>query len=212
MGIGFSVMGMMTAARVIGLIAVASGLSTVAAASWYDALSVVDPEITASLAAVSGDEERTQQLQQDGKLNVYGKPLQKCSKPGMAMTGFTRDGRCVEQQDDAGSHHICIDLTSTSENFCQATGQPNWCAQKGGCMEDRSKMCPRKHWCVCQWAFTGYIHEAGGCDKIQDVVCDAINMEALKAYKKGAAAGASADGGKVQAALDCLKQKCPGID
>merc|ERR1711975_139643 len=123
----------------------------------------------------------------------YGKPLKECSQPGMAMTGFMRDGRCVEQQDDAGSHHICIDLTKlgSQQDFCQATGQP--------------------HWCVCQWAFTGYIHEAGGCDKIQTVVCDAVNMEALKAYEKGAASGASADGGKVSAALACLKQKCPGI-
>merc|ERR1711907_306621 len=205
---GFSVMGMMTAARVIGLIAVAAGLSTVAAASWYDALSVVDPEITASLAAVSGDEERTQELQQDGKLNVYGKPLQKCSKRGMAMTGFTRDGRCVERQDDAGSHHICIDLTSTSENFCQATGQPNWCAQKGKCFGSPAKMCPRKNWCVCQWAFTGYIHTAGGCDKIQKVECDAVDMAALKAYEAGAAKGQVADGGKVADALACLKKKC----
>ena len=71
----------------------------------------------------------------------------------------------------------------------------------------------KKSWyrCVCQWAFTGYIHSAGGCDKIQNVVCEAVNMEALKAYEKGAKSGASVDGGKVADALACLKQKCPGI-
>lgn len=143
------------------------------------------------------------------KLNVYGKPLQKCSTPHMALTGFTRDGRCVEQRDDVGSHHICIDLTTvgSERDFCQVTGQPDWCAKKGGCMGDRSKMCPRKHWCVCQWAFSAYIAKAGGCDKIQDVVCDAVNIEVLNAYKKRT----SADGGKVSDALSCLKHKCPGI-
>ena len=102
-------------------------------------------------------------------------------------------------------------ITGSEKDFCQVTGQPDWCAEKGGCMEDQNKKCPRKHWCVCQWAFTGYIHTAGGCDKIQNVVCDAVNMEALKAYEKGAKSGASADGGKVADALACLKKKCPGI-
>merc|ERR1711990_410125 len=57
-------------------------------------------------------------------LNVYGQPLQLCSQKGMAMTGFTRTGKCVDQNDDKGSHHICIDLQSVNgesdhpENFC----------------------------------------------------------------------------------------------
>merc|ERR1711907_238739 len=70
--------------------------------------------------------------------------------PTRLMTGLTRNGKCEERDDDAGSHHICIDLTSTSTNFCQATGQPNWCAQEGMCMGGKGK-CPRKNWCVCQW-------------------------------------------------------------
>merc|ERR1719161_2962440 len=109
--------------------------------------------------------------------------------------------------DDAGSHHICIDLTSTSTNFCQATGQPNWCAQEGQCMGKKGK-CPRKNWCVCQWAFTGYIHAAGGCDKIAHIKCDAINMAALVAYKKGAKEGAVVDGGKICHPLACLCKRC----
>merc|ERR1712118_458480 len=151
--------------------------------------------------------EETNMVQTGGKLNVNGGPLKECSTNGMAMTGFTRNGKCEERDDDAGSHHICIDLTSTSTNFCQATGQPNWCAQEGMCMGGKGK-CARKNWCVCQWAFTGYIHTAGGCDKIQDVVCDATNMEALKAYEKGAAKNGHADGGSIKDALACLKKKC----
>jgi len=38
-----------------------------------------------------------------------------------------RDGYCTENQDDRGSHHICINLSSTEGgNFCDVTGQPDW--------------------------------------------------------------------------------------
>ena len=52
----------------------------------------------------------------------------------MALTGFTRNGKCVDRNDDAGSHHVCIDMTSTSGgNFCTVTGQPNWCSESMLC-------------------------------------------------------------------------------
>ncbi len=38
--------------------------------------------------------------------NVYGDPLEPCSEGGMAKTGFYRDGKCVDGEEDAGSHHI----------------------------------------------------------------------------------------------------------
>merc|ERR1712238_31318 len=68
-----------------------------------------------------------------GYLNVYGKPLESCSENGMALTGFTRSGSCVELDEDVGSHHICLDMssldglypddqttdpTTTSQDFC----------------------------------------------------------------------------------------------
>ena len=55
--------------------------------------------------------------------SVSGEELQKCSGPGMALTGFTRTGKCVAHDDDAGSHHVCIDMSSNAGgNFCQVTG------------------------------------------------------------------------------------------
>merc|ERR1711907_838406 len=97
--------------------------------------------------------EETNMVQTGGKLNVNGGPLKKCSTNGMAMTGFTRNGKCEERDDDAGSHHICIDLTSTSTNFCQATGQPNWCAQEGVSMEKLVRVPVGIHWIHshCWW-------------------------------------------------------------
>merc|ERR1711935_187177 len=128
------------------------------------------------------DEEFVQEIAETGELNVNGGPLAQCSTSTMAMTGFTRTGKCVEQNDDTGSHHVCIDLTSTSTNFCQATGQPNWCAEKGQCMGDH----------------------------IQKVVCEATNMQAVKAYKQKLKENpdATMDGGRIADAMACLKKKC----
>eukprot|EP00929_Paragymnodinium_shiwhaense_P067655 TRINITY_DN3401_c0_g1_i1.p1 TRINITY_DN3401_c0_g1~~TRINITY_DN3401_c0_g1_i1.p1 ORF type:complete len:194 (-),score=52.28 TRINITY_DN3401_c0_g1_i1:256-765(-) len=138
--------------------------------------------------------------------NVMGQPLATCSKPGTAMTGFTRDGHCQDLgDDDAGSHHICIQMKS---DFCRVTGQPDWCNSKMSCMteqgtEDYASQCDIGNWCVCQWAFAGYIQKAGGCDAIVDVVCDATNLAAVKAYAKEQDADPV-----LKEALDCIKQRC----
>merc|ERR1712046_412432 len=137
-------------------------------------------------------------------LNVNGTELQKCSGPGMALTGFTRNGNCVDQNDDAGSHHICIDMRSnTGGNFCSVTGQPDWCSSSMPCDGDAGKQCKVQHWCVCQWAFASYIQRAGGCDKIQNIVCSATNKVALTSYEAQASRYPS-----IAAALACLEQRC----
>ena len=107
--------------------------------------------------------------------------------------------------DDAGSHHICIDLSSESlggGNFCAVTGQPNWCGSQMTC-DGASGVCPVQHWCVCQWAFSSYLQQAGGCDQIQSISCAATNMAALTAYKAGAPHDAH-----IAAALQCLESRC----
>ncbi len=119
-------------------------------------------------------------------LNVYGAELQRCSTDGTALTGYTRNGYCVEQSDDTGSHHICINLNSTSGgNFCDVTGQNNWCSSTDmPCNDNPEEMtCAIENWCVCQWAFASYLEKAGGCDQIQDIQCGAINIEAIRAYQ-----------------------------
>lgn len=138
--------------------------------------------------------------------NVYGETLSSCSSSGMAKTGYTRTGYCVDRNDDNGSHHICIDLSSTTGgNFCDVTGQSDWCSSEMACHDDADSNCPVEHWCVCQWAFASYIQNAGGCDAIQDVVCDAINIQALLAYQQQASTS------KYKNALNCLVERC-GID
>jgi len=146
--------------------------------------------------------------------NVYGNELSSCSElnNNMALTGYTRSGSCVEYQDDYGSHHICIDLSSnTGGNFCDVTGQNDWCSSYMQCdtgdaykyNDDDENTCPVKYWCVCQWAFASYIEKAGGCDYIQDIKCDAVNMQAAVAYT-----ALESKDDKYKNALECIEQRC----
>ena len=135
--------------------------------------------------------------------NIEGGQLQSCSQSGMALSGYTRTGYCVNKNDDAGSHHICINLKSTSSsgNFCSVTGQSDWCSSSSmPCHESSGGQCDLENWCVCQWAFASYIQKAGGCDAIQDIQCDAINIQALRAYE--------GDTQKYGQALACLYERC----
>jgi len=122
-----------------------------------------------------------------------------------ARTGYTRTGYCINENDDIGSHHICIDLSSTTGgNFCTVTGQPNWCSSKMTCHEDyhnNKNQCLIQNWCVCQWAFASYVELAGGCDHIQYIHCDAVNIHALIAYQNSSQK-------KYIDALNCLQKKC----
>jgi len=151
--------------------------------------------------------------------NIYGDDLRTCSVPdsNMALTGYTRSGSCVDYDDDAGSHHICIDVSSADDNFCTVTGQSDWCSSYMPCDTtgddddddggDDEGLCPVQNWCVCQWAFASYIATAGGCDFIQEIQCDAINLEAAAAY--ASVAGTSKDtNGKYTDALRCIEERC----
>lgn len=137
-------------------------------------------------------------------LNLDGDRLQPCSQTGTALTGYTRNGYCVDQNDDTGSHHICINLgsiASSGQNFCEVTGQSDWCSSDSmPCHENSAESCAIENWCVCQWAFASYIEKAGVCDAIQDIQCDAVNMQALTAYESNS--------GTYGEALACLKERC----
>eukprot|EP00325_Prymnesiales_sp_UTEX-LB-985_P021897 CAMPEP_0174715358 /NCGR_PEP_ID=MMETSP1094-20130205/21175_1 /TAXON_ID=156173 /ORGANISM="Chrysochromulina brevifilum, Strain UTEX LB 985" /LENGTH=161 /DNA_ID=CAMNT_0015914919 /DNA_START=24 /DNA_END=509 /DNA_ORIENTATION=+ len=136
--------------------------------------------------------------------NVLGTKLEKCSQSGMALTGFTRNGQCIDRNDDAGSHHVCIDMASNAGgNFCTVTGQPDWCSSQMSCDGEPNKQCNVEHWCVCQWAFASYLQRAGGCDKIQNIVCEATNMVAIKHYREQAASDPH-----IAQALTCLESRC----
>ena len=83
---------------------------------------------------------------------------------------------------------------------------------------------PRVHWCVCQWAFEGFLRhvvDSGGTDaeacsryevtksptniRLENIFCqvdcEATNQRAVEAY-------ASSGGVDMLRALNCLKSKC----
>lgn len=147
-------------------------------------------------------------------VNVEGGALTSCSLPGMARTGYDRHGKCSARDDDAGSHHICVDLHPANEpkNFCGLTGQTNWCDGYAECQQGSStpppeapQQCPREKWCVCQWAFAAARAHAGEsfCDHVQ-IDCAATNMEALTAYRRLAKQGQT----QYVDALKCLSERC----
>ena len=74
-------------------------------------------------------------------------------------------------------------------NFCEVTGQPNWCDDYMQC-DGKRGLCPVQHWCVCEWAFASYIT----CDKIQSIDCEATNRWAYRHYQQKGASEALAHG------------------
>eukprot|EP00746_Dinoflagellata_sp_MGD_P143965 gnl/MRDRNA2_/MRDRNA2_76727_c0_seq1.p1 gnl/MRDRNA2_/MRDRNA2_76727_c0~~gnl/MRDRNA2_/MRDRNA2_76727_c0_seq1.p1 ORF type:complete len:464 (-),score=76.38 gnl/MRDRNA2_/MRDRNA2_76727_c0_seq1:26-1255(-) len=132
-----------------------------------------------------------------GPKSVTGTELKQCSHTGEAQTGWLRSGQCIDKDDDKGSHHICMKVTG---DFCEKTGQPDWCDEKMQCQGQDGK-CPIVNWCVCQWAFAKYLQEAGGCDAVEKVDCGATNQAAVDAYK-------GSDDPTNLAALQCLSERC----
>ena len=133
--------------------------------------------------------------------NVYGRPLQPCSTAGMATTGYMRSGMCKRHHGDRGNHHICLDIARVDDNgknFCQLTGQANWCAAPSRDCVDASGPCTRQNWCVCQWAFADVLDKVDCADL--HVKCDATSSKALEAYRKSP---------KYEKALACLQKHCP---
>ena len=56
---------------------------------------------------------------------------------------------------------------------------------------------------LIQWAFANYIQTAGGCNYVQDIVCESINQQALIAYKSQMNTAS-----KYQDALECIVDRC----
>ena len=99
---------------------------------------------------------------------------------------------------------LCLwETLCTGGRFCTVTGQDDWCLDDAPYLEDESEDCQVEQWCVCEWAFASYIKSAGGCNHVQDIVCDSVNKLAIQHYEEKAA-----DNAEVQAALDSLVEKC----
>lgn len=131
-------------------------------------------------------------------INLHGAPLKACSSAGMAATGYGRDGFCKDDASDSGSHRVCIDIGVGDANFCASTGQPNWCDGKDTCHDDENAKCPKRKWCVCQWAFDKLL-QGTPCSELK-IDCGATNMKALETFRR--------DPHKYSNALQCFREQC----
>ncbi|WP_320415538.1 DUF2237 domain-containing protein [Candidatus Litorirhabdus singularis] len=56
----------------------------------------------------------------DDSINVYGEVLQSCSEE--PMTGFFRDGCCNTNEQDGGSHTVCVEVTDEFLEYSRFRG------------------------------------------------------------------------------------------
>ena len=117
----------------------------------------------------------------------------------MALTGFTRNGQCVDLNDDAGSHHVCIDMSSnTGGNFWSLGG--GLVLVKMPCDGGRGRCFVSTGACA-----SGHLHRTSAPGGWQDPErrVRATNMVALKACRQQAQSDAH-----IADALACLESKC----
>lgn len=84
------------------------------------------------------------EIQIDESLNVFGETLETCgTRP---LTGFFRDGCCNTNDDDTGSHTVCIEVTREFLEFSRFRGNdlstpiPEF---------DFPGLQPGDRWCLC---------------------------------------------------------------
>lgn len=56
----------------------------------------------------------------DEPLNVFGEVLLSCSED--PLTGFLRDGCCNTNDQDVGSHTVCVQVTDAFLQYCRFAG------------------------------------------------------------------------------------------
>lgn len=102
--------------------------------------------------------------------NVYGDPLQSCSRD--PTTGYLRDGHCRHTAQDRGRHEVCAAVTEEFLRYSRAQGndlitpRPEF---------DFPGLDPGDHWCLC----LGRWLEAHEADRAPPVVLEATNEAVL---------------------------------
>jgi len=97
----------------------------------------------------------------DESINVYGEALEMCCDN--PVTGFYRDGKCNTGKDDAGSHTVCVNVTTEFLEYSRFRGNDlstpvpefgfkglkpgnSWCLCAARWLEaEKANMAPRIH-------------------------------------------------------------------
>ncbi len=59
-------------------------------------------------------------MKTDESTNVFGEPLEVCGQN--PVTGFFRDGKCNTCKEDAGSHTVCVEVSTAFLEFSRFRG------------------------------------------------------------------------------------------
>lgn len=96
----------------------------------------------------------------NSQINVFGEPLAVCSiNP---MTGWYRSGCCETDEQDLGSHTVCVVMTAEFLEFSKARGNDLSTPQPGSGFPGLQ---PGDRWCLCaaRWLEA---HQAGCAPRV----------------------------------------------
>ncbi|CAD7969223.1 unnamed protein product [Amoebophrya sp. A120] len=127
---------------------------------------------------------------QEQKLNLFGQPVEKCgTAPGPASTGYCDGG---DASSDPGLHQICA--SKLPGDFSTKTNQgSNWSEEQSG-----------KHWCICIWAYSGYVSHIDPTISLQcsGIPESALSENYLANWKSGSLPG------EVKKGVESLMKTC----
>ena len=121
------------------------------------------------------------EFEKDESVNVFGDPLISCSED--PVTGFFRDGCCNTNDQDLGSHTVCIETSQTFLEFSRFKGN-----DLSTPMPDYGfpGLKPGDRWCLCaaRWLEA---HEQGMAPRVHlsrthRKALDIVSLELLKSY------------------------------
>ena len=117
----------------------------------------------------------------DESLNVFGEPLQSCSDN--PLTGFFRDGCCNTNDNDVGSHTVCIKITTEFLEYSRFRGND---LSTGVPEHGFPGLKPGNKWCLCalRWleAYQNEMAPKIVLASTHQRAIDIIPLELLKEY------------------------------
>jgi len=110
-------------------------------------------------------------LRMDPSINVYGDPLQTCSRE--PLTGFFRNAACDTCDADQGSHTVCAIMTAEFLAFSKYVGNDLSTPSPAYGFEGLKE---GDRWCLCAGRFL-QAHDEGCAPRVN---LDATHMRALE--------------------------------
>ena len=114
-------------------------------------------------------------------LNVLGGALQACSTN--PLTGFFRDGCCNTNDQDHGSHTVCVEMTAEFLEFSKLAGN-----DLSTPMPEYGfpGLKPGDRWCLCaargQEADENNMAPRGGLESTHQRALEIVSLEAVRAH------------------------------